>query len=123
MIFNEEKTYGMDSIITGLNSYEGKTPRELIDKNGNRDIWKLVKRGVSFDDEVLRLCRITKTVHEKEAFLEIVHREPKKAEKRLKKDNASFEEIVESLSHIEEEDVDKNPDTEEFEEFFDDEDE
>ena len=47
-----ENIYSMDSKLEGINGYEGKTPRELIEKSISKDIFKLIKRGYRFDDEV-----------------------------------------------------------------------
>lgn len=125
MNLQEEQTiYGLDSVLDEINGYEGKSVQELIDKNGNRDIWKLIKRGYQFDDKVLEQCSVSKEIRDERTYWEVVHKEQQKQTKTLKKDNASFDEIVESLSHVEVEDEEpKTEEEEEMEEFFENEDE
>ena len=116
---NENNVYGIDSLLSEINGYEEKTVRELIDKNKNRDIWKLIKRGFQFDDEVLSICNITKNIRDEHSYWEIVHHEQLKKEKVYKKDTASYEDIVESLSHMEVEDEEPfNEEEDEMNEFF-----
>ena len=108
----------MDSVLEGINNYEGKTARELIEKSQNRDIWKLIKRGIRFDDEVLNVCRISKSVRDEKTFWEVVSRPQAKPSKTYKKDTANYEEIVESLSHVDVEEEQSANDDDEIEEFF-----
>ena len=116
----DERIYSMNSVLDGINGYENKTVRDVIaEGNGNKEIFKLVKRGYRFDDEVLNDCRISRTVRDEETYWEIAHHDSPKKPKTLKKDTAAYEEIVESLSHIEVEEEEKNEDeAEEMEEFF-----
>ena len=118
-IIQDDKIYSIDSFLEGINGYEGKTVRDIIEEgNGNKEIFKLIKRGYRFDDEVLKECRISKTVRDEECHLEIAkHMQPKQS-KTLKKDTANYEEIVESLSHVEVEEEPQNEEDEEIEEFF-----
>lgn len=122
MSYQQIKVYGMDSVLTGINGYEGKTVREIVESdNGNKEIWKLIKRNICFDDEVLSKSRMAREIRDSKAFYEIAHHEGVKQNGTYKKDSASFEEIVESLSKIEVEN-DEGENTEEqedeIEEFF-----
>ena len=111
--------YGMDSVLYGINGFEDKTVREIINKTGNKDIWKLIKRGYSFSDEVLDACRITKTIRDEKYYCEFVSRKPVESTKKYKKDTASYEEIIESLSNVDMEDEETKPEeTDDSEEFF-----
>lgn len=115
----DENTYFMDSSLDGINGYEGKTVRDVIDEgNGNKEIFRLVKRGYRFDDDVLKACRISRTVRDEEAYWEIAKHSQPKPSKSMKKDTANYEEIVESLSHIEVEEEEKTEEEEDMEEFF-----
>lgn len=114
----ENKVYGMNTVLEEINGYEEKTPAELIKKSGSKEIFKLIKRGYMFDDEVLAAAHITKTIRDERTYWEITTRKPEKNRKELKKDTASYEEIMESLSYVEvEEEEPKNE--EDIEEFFD----
>ena len=119
----EETVYGLESVLNEINGYEGKSVQELIDKNGNRDIWKLIKRGYRFDDKVLEMCRISKEIRDERTYYEIVHKDKQKQTKVFKKDNATFDEIVESLSNIEVDNDAPDEDDEDLDEFFANEDE
>lgn len=125
MNFQEDsKIYGLNTVLEEINGYEEKTPGELIEKNGNKDIFKLIKRGYMFDDDVLAAANITKVIRDERAYWEITTRKPEKERKELKKDTASYEEIMESISYIEvEEEEPKNEDEEDMEEFFENDDE
>jgi hypothetical protein len=116
----DERIYSMDSVLNGINGYENKTPRDIIDEgNGNKEIFKLIKRGYRFDDEVLNECNISREIRDDRVYLEIAHHSGSKPSKTLKKDTAAYEEIVESLSHMEVEEEPKNEEEEEeMEEFF-----
>lgn len=119
VLIQDEKIYYMDSPLDGINGYEGKTVRDVIaEGNGNKEIFKLVKRGYRFDDDVLKACRISRTVRDEEVYWEIAKHSQAKPNKPLKKDTANYEEIVESLSHIEVEDEEKTEEEEDMEEFF-----
>ena len=77
-----------------------------------------------FDDDVLAAAHITKVIRDERAYWEITTRKPEKERKELKKDTASYEEIMESISYIEvEEEEPKNEDEEDMEEFFENDDE
>lgn len=89
----------MDSLIEGINGYEGKTVRELIEENRS-NIFKLIKRGLRFDDEVLKEAHITKTIRDERTYNVIAEHSKPSAKKIYKKETASYEEIVESLSVI-----------------------
>ena len=115
----EELVYSMDSVLNGINGYEGKTVRDIIDEgNGNKEIFKLIKRGFRFDDEVLTECRISREIRDEKAFWEVAHHNGSKSSKTLKKDTAKYDEIVESLSHVEVEEEPNNEEDDEIEEFF-----
>ncbi|MBP5723283.1 MAG: hypothetical protein J6X18_06895 [Bacteroidales bacterium] len=115
----EQTIYGIDSVLEGINGYENKTVRELIEKSHNRDIWKLIKRGIQFDDEVLNECNINKEIRDERVYWEVVNRSREKPSKTYKKDTANYDEIVESLSHVEvEEEEPANEEQDEIEEFF-----
>lgn len=116
----DEKIYSLDSVLSGINGYENKTVRDIIDEgNGNKEIFKLIKRGYRFDDEVLSECNISREIRDDRVYLEIAHHSSGKPSKTLKKDTAAYEEIVESLSHMETEEEQKNEEEEdEIEEFF-----
>ena len=115
-----ERIYSLDSVLNGINGYENKTVRDVIDEgNGNKEIFKLIKRGYRFDNEVLSECNISREIRDEKVYLEIAHHVGSKPSKTLKKDTAAYEEIVESLSHMEVEEEPKSEDEEEeIEEFF-----
>ena len=109
----------MDSLLEGINNYEDKTPRELIEKNGSKDIFKLIKRGYRFDDEVLKEANILKEIRDEHVVNEFVPRRNNTPKKEFKKDTAKYEEILESLSYIEVDDEEqKSEEEEDMEEFF-----
>lgn len=109
----------MDSVLYGINGYEGKTVQELVEKTGSRDIFKLIKRGYRFDDEVLNEAHIAREIRDDRVYWEIASHTSPKFKKELKKDTAAYDEIVESLSHVEVEDEpQKTEEEEELEEFF-----
>ena len=116
----DEKFYSLDSVLDGINGYENKTVRDVIDEgNGNKEIFKLIKRGYRFDDEVLSECNISREIRDEKVYLEIAHHAGSKPSKALKKDTAAYEEIVESLSHVEVEEEQKNEEEmDEVEDFF-----
>lgn len=115
----DERIYSLDSVLNGINGYENKTVRDIIDEgNGNKEIFKLIKRGYRFDNEVLSECNISREIRDEKVYLEIAHHAGSKSSKTLKKDTAAYDEIVESLSHVEAEEESKNEEDEEMEEFF-----
>lgn len=116
----DEKVYSLDSVLDGINGYENKTVREIIDNgNGNKEIFKLIKRGYRFTDEVLSECNISREIRDEKVYLEIAHHAGAKPSKALKKDTADYEEIVESLSHVEVEEEQKNEEElDDVEDFF-----
>lgn len=116
----DEKIYSLDSVLNGINGYENKTVRDVIDEgNGNKEIFKLIKRGYRFNDEVLSECNISREIRDEKVYLEIAHHAGSKSSKIFKKDTAGYDEIVESLSHVEvEEETKSDENEEEFEEFF-----
>ena len=91
----------MDSVLNGINGYENQTPAELIDKSGSRDIFKLIKKGYRFDDNVLTEAHIAREIRDEKVYWEIASHLQPKTKKELKKDTAAYDEIVESLSHVE----------------------
>ena len=115
----DERIYSLDSVLDGINGYENKTGRDVIDEgNGNKEIFKLIKRGYRFDDEVLSECNISREIRDEKVYLEIAHHAGTKL-KTLKKDTAAYDEIVESLSHVEVEEEQKNEEElDEVEDFF-----
>lgn len=115
----DERIYSLDSVLNGINGYENRTVRDIIDEgNGNKEIFKLIKRGYRFDNEVLSECNISREIRDEKVYLEIAHHAGSKSSKTLKKDTAAYDEIVESLSHVEAEEESKNEEDEEMEEFF-----
>lgn len=119
----EQTIFSINSILTGINGYENQTPADLIEKSGSRDIFKLIKRGYRFDDEVLTEAHIAREIRDDRVYWEIASHTQPKSKKELKKDTAAYDEIVESLSHVEvEEEEPKNEEEEELEEFFENED-
>lgn len=116
----DEKIYSLDSVLDGINGYENKTVREIIDNgNGNKELFKLIKRGYRFTDEVLSECNISREIRDEKVYLEIAHHAGTKPSKILKKDTAAYEEIVESLSHVEVEEEQKNEEElDDVEDFF-----
>ena len=120
MVFQEDFVYRMDSVLEGINGYEKKTVRQVIDEgNGNKEIFKFIKRGFRFDDEVLEECRISREISDEKAYWEVAHHNGSKSVKPLRKDTAKYDEIVESLSHVEVEDEQQDSEEEdEMEEFF-----
>lgn len=115
----DEIIYSLDSVLNGINGYENKTVRDLIDEgNGNKEIFKLIKRGYRFEDEVLSECNISREIRDEKVYLEIAHHLGGKPSKVLKKDTADYEEIVESLSHVEVEEEQKNEEEDDVEDFF-----
>lgn len=116
----DERIYSLDSVLDGINGYENKTVRDVIDEgNGNKEIFKLIKRGYRFADEVLSECNISREIRDEKVYLEIAHHAGSKPSKTLKKDTAAYEEIVESLSHVEVEEEQKNEEEiDEVEDFF-----
>jgi hypothetical protein len=116
----DEKIYSLDSVLNGINGYENKTVRDVIDDgNGNKEIFKLIKRGYRFGNEVLSECNISREIRDDKVYLEIAHHIGAKPSKTFKKDTAAYEEIVESLSHVEVEEEQKNEEElDEVEDFF-----
>lgn len=116
----DKKIYSLDSVLNGINGYENKTIRDVIDEgNGNKEIFKLIKRGYRFDNEVLSECNISREIRDEKVYLEIAHHIGTKPSKAFKKDTAAYEEIVESLSHVEVEEEQKNEEElDEVEDFF-----
>ena len=116
----DERIYSLDSVLDGINGYENKTVRDVIDEgNGNKEIFKLIKRGYRFDDEVLSECNISREIRDEKVYLEIAHHIGAKHSKTLKKDTADYEEIVESLSHVEvEEEQTSEEENDDIEDFF-----
>lgn len=112
MNYQNEEIYGIDTVFGEVNGYEGKNVRDLIEESGSRDIFKLIKRGYRFDDEVLKSCHISKTVRDESVYNEFAEHLKPKTNKVYKKDTASYEDIVESLSNVE---IDENEEYEEVE--------
>ena len=109
----EDNILSMDSVVEGINGYEGKTVRQLIEENRGT-IFKLIKRGLRFDDEVLMNAHIIKTIRDERTYNVIAEHVKPSSKKVYKKETASYDEIVESLSVIDtyEENEDKKEDIE-----------
>ena len=65
-----EETLGMKSVIEQNCKHKGKTVEEVV-KNHRKDVIKLIKKGLYFDDEVLEAAHITKIVHEPRYSLDL----------------------------------------------------
>ena len=82
-------------ITTGR--YKGKTVNEVLEKD-KKEIFYLIKKGVSFDDEVLSMSGITKktsNVRFSQVFVEHA-----KDNKIYEKDTASLSKILKELRTI-----------------------
>ena len=122
----EDTILSMDSVVEGINGYEGKTVRQIFEENRN-SIFKLIKRGIRFDDEVLKEAHITKEIRDEKTYNVIVDHVKPSSKKVYKKETASYDEIVESLSIVDayeeniskKEDIDDETPYDETEEEFD----
>lgn len=53
----------LDSIIESEDKYNGKKVSDII--NGNKSVlFKLIKKGYDFDEDVLSSCKITRTIRD-----------------------------------------------------------
>ena len=92
----------LDSVIETAGRYKGKTVQDVIDKKKSA-IFQLIKKGVMFDDEVLKICNITKTIRDVRVYNVIVEHE--KSTKKYEKDTASIKEIMKEINTLEYNDV------------------
>ena len=87
------------SVIELTGRYNGKTVEEVLNKN-RKSIFTLIKKGLCFDDEVLKEAHITKTIRDRHAYYEFERhaKDNKKYEKeKMSKDDVI--KIVESLNN------------------------
>lgn len=89
----------LDSVIETSGKYKGLTVQEVIDKKKGA-IFQLIKKGLSFDDEVLKVCNITKTVRDREV-ISIIADHDKAPVKKLKKDTTPIKEILKEIDTLE----------------------
>lgn len=94
-----------DSVIESTDKYNGKQVGDLIDKGV---IFQMIKKGYMFDDEVLKLSHITKTVRDHRVELIVVDHE--KDTKKYKKDTATLKEIIKEIDTLEYDDYVEKPD-------------
>ena len=106
----------LDSTIETTGRYNGKTVREILEKNRG-DIMKLIKKGFRFDEEVLAAAHIKKTERERRSYNVIVDHD--KNNKTYEKDTASMKEILKQINTIDriidgytENEIDEEPDVE-----------
>lgn len=100
----EENILHYNSVIESADKYNGKQVSDLIDKGS---IFQMIKRGYRFDDEVLKLANITKTVHDHRVELVVVDHE--KDTKKYKKDTATLKEIIKEIDTLEYDGYDEKP--------------
>lgn len=89
----------LDSVIETSGKYKGLTVQEVIDKKKGA-IFQLIKKGLSFDDEVLKVCNIAKTVRDREV-ISIIADHDKAPVKKLKKDTTPIKEILKEIDTLE----------------------
>lgn len=91
------KIYGMNDVIT-VGRIKSKTPEEILKKDKHR-IFKLIKEGLRFNDEVLQAAGIKRIVRDERIENSVC--EHKSDNKRLPKDKMPLERILEILSTAE----------------------
>jgi len=101
----------LDSVIEASGKYKGMTVQEVIDKKKSA-VFQLIKKGLIFDDEVLKVCNITKTIRDRKAINVIVDHD-KPAVKKLAKDTASLKDILKEINTLEYYEDEKNKETDE----------
>lgn len=89
----------MNDVIT-VGRIKSKTPEEIIKKDKRR-IFKLIKEGLRFDDEVLQAAGIKRIVRDERVENSVCEHKPDN--KRLPKDKMPLERILEILSTAENE--------------------
>ena len=103
----EENLLHYDSVIESADKYNGKMVGDLIDKGS---IFQMIKKGYQFDDEVLKLSHIKKTIHDHRVELIVVDHE--KDTKKYKKDTATLKEIIKEIDTLEYDGYVEKPDIE-----------
>ena len=100
----EENILHYNSVIESADKYNGKQVSDLIDKGL---IFQMIKKGYRFDDEVLKLANITKTVHHHRVELVVLDHE--KDTKKYKKDTATLKEIIKEIDTLAYDGYDEKP--------------
>lgn len=104
------ETWDFNTILTE-GKFKGKTVSEVFNKN-KKFIFNTIKewcingiRDKEFSDDVLREANISKTIHSVNVISETTvvdkDNDGMKLQKKLKKDNKSFEQIVSEIENIE----------------------
>lgn len=101
----EQNILHYNSVIESADKYNGKQVSNLIDKGS---IFQMIKKGYRFDDEVLKLSNITKTVRDRHTELVVVDHE--KDTKKYKKDTATLKEIIKEINTLEYDNYTEIPD-------------
>ena len=101
----EENLLNLESIIESSDKYNGKKVEELVQKKGT--IFQMIKKGYRFDDEVLKMANITKTIRDHKTELVIVDHE--KDTKKYKKDTASLKEIIKEIDVLDYDGYEEKP--------------
>ena len=78
---------------------------ELVEQNG--EIFKLIKNGLRFDDEVLEKAHIKKTIRDVRGYCGIYSSEKEK-KINLPKDTKNVKSILKSINTIEQENLEEN---------------
>lgn len=92
----------LNSTISSADKYNGKTVQDIIETAKKGTIFQLIKRGYMFDDEVLKLCNITKTIRDRRTY-NVISEHAAKDTKKYKKDTATLKEILKEINTIERE--------------------
>lgn len=101
----------LDSVIEASGKYKGMTVQEVVDKKKSA-VFQLIKKGLIFDDEVLKMCNITKTIRDRKVINVIVDHD-KPVMKKLAKDTASLKDILKEINTLEYYEDEKTKETDE----------
>lgn len=94
------KVTKLDDTIT-IGRHKGKTVREMIESSGDkarRNIMSLLKKGLYFDDEVINMVGIKKTI--RDPVIKLVVADHKTDHKVLPKDRAKLSTILKDIHTI-----------------------
>lgn len=110
----EQNKLHLYSVIESDDKYNGKTVAELTEKKGV--IFKMLKKGYQFVDEVLAKSRIKKTIRDEK--IDLIISNHAKDTKTYKKETASVKDIIKEIEVLDYDEYELL-DYDEYEEKFD----